>query len=325
MNDEINKDNEALQIRLPSTETKIGATIIADMGTNSKDLNIEMYAIMERTTRQSEELEKVIKEQSSRHDIGESESISLSLEDEFLNSALDENKDIMECDQMSLVLEEELQEPTLVEKNELAIDEELSLKEKEVEKKHLELIIEGVLVKVEDFNFPINYLTFGMEEDRLVSFIERSSIAKIQVWIDAQHGEMTLLVGEEKMMFDLHQRTPLMDEEMRSFKKLESSFPLIEEQAPKILQEDTLEGYKFEANSFPTKEFAFELTSPILEVEEVLLTSDEDEEGVLASIDEGPKRRSQTSPMSLICNAPKYTLVVFDMFRVFCKHNLNVS
>ena len=25
------------------------------------------------------------------------------------------------------------------------------------------------------------------------------------------------------------------------------------------------------------------------------------------------------------CNTPKYTLVVFDMFRVFCKRNLNVS
>ena len=25
------------------------------------------------------------------------------------------------------------------------------------------------------------------------------------------------------------------------------------------------------------------------------------------------------------CNTPKYTLVVFDMFRVFCKLNLNVS
>ena len=25
------------------------------------------------------------------------------------------------------------------------------------------------------------------------------------------------------------------------------------------------------------------------------------------------------------CNTPKYTLVVFDMFRVFCRHNLNVS
>ena len=28
---------------------------------------------------------------------------------------------------------------------------------------------------------------------------------------------------------------------------------------------------------------------------------------------------------SNICNTPKYTLAVFDMFRVFCKHNLNVS
>ena len=26
-----------------------------------------------------------------------------------------------------------------------------------------------------------------------------------------------------------------------------------------------------------------------------------------------------------ICNTPKYTLVIFDMFRVFCKHNLTVS
>ena len=25
------------------------------------------------------------------------------------------------------------------------------------------------------------------------------------------------------------------------------------------------------------------------------------------------------------CNTPKYTLVVFDMFRVFCGHNLNFS
>ena len=26
-----------------------------------------------------------------------------------------------------------------------------------------------------------------------------------------------------------------------------------------------------------------------------------------------------------VCNTPKYTLVVIDMFRVFCKHNLTVS
>ena len=156
--------------------------------------------------------------------------------------------------------------------------------------------MENVLIGVEN---PIESLTFGMEKDQQVSFIERPSITKSQVWIDVEHGEMTLLVGEEKMKFDLHQRTPLMDEETRAFKNLESSFLFIEEKAPKILQEDTLEGYKFEANSFPTKELTFEPTLPILEVEEVILMSNEDEEGVLASMDEGPKQRTWTSPKSL--------------------------
>ena len=61
---------------------------------------------------------------------------------------------------------------------------------------------------IEDFYFPIESLTFDMEEDQQVSFIKRPSIAKSQVWIDVEHGEMTLLVGEEKMTFDLYQRTP---------------------------------------------------------------------------------------------------------------------
>ena len=82
------------------------------------------------------------------------------------------------------------------------------------------------------------------------------------------------------MKLDLHQSKPLTNEEMREFMKLKSSFMLIKEQVPKILQEDTLEGYKFEANSFPTKELAFELTSSIMEVEEVILMRDEGEEEV---------------------------------------------
>ena len=158
-----------------------------------------------------------------------------------------------------------------------------------MEKQYPKLKFENFLVGVEDFYFPIESLIFGMEEDQQFSFIERPSIAKSQVWIDVQHREMTLLVGEEKMKFDLHQRTPLTDEERRAFKKLESSFPLIKEQAPKILQEETLKGYKFEANSFPTKELAFKPTLTIPEVEEFILTSDEDEDGVLATMDEGPK------------------------------------
>ena len=177
----------------------------------------------------------------------------------------------------------------MVEKNELAIDEEPLLKEKQVEKKHSELIVENVLVEVKDFHFPINSLTFGMEENRRVSNVERPSIATSQVWIDNENGETTLLIGEEKMKFDLHQRKPLTGEEMRACKKLESLFQLIKEQALVIPQEDTLEGYKCEVNSFPTKELAFELTSPIPEVDEVILTNHEDEEGVLATMDEGLK------------------------------------
>ena len=99
------------------------------MGTNSKNLNKEIYAIMERMAIHAQELEKVIKEQSSRQlpsdikndDIRESESISLSLEDELLSSTLDEDKDIIESDKMPLVLEGEVQVLSLVEKNDLII------------------------------------------------------------------------------------------------------------------------------------------------------------------------------------------------------------
>ena len=115
------------------------------------------------------------------------------------------------------------------------------------------------------------------------------------MWIDAENREMTLLVGMEKMKFDLHQRKPLMDDERRAWKKLESSFPLIEEQTPKILQEDTLERYKFEANPFPTKEFAFEPTLIIPEVEKFILTRNEDEKEVLVSMDERPKETFRLS------------------------------
>ena len=78
--------------------------------------------------------------------------MSLSLEGELssLTSTLDEDKNIMDCDQMPLVLVGELQDLSLVEKNELAIDEELLLKEKQVVKKHLELIVENVLIEVEN-------------------------------------------------------------------------------------------------------------------------------------------------------------------------------
>ena len=47
LKEEIKRDNEALEMWWPNIETKIDAKLIANMGTNSKILNKEMYAIME--------------------------------------------------------------------------------------------------------------------------------------------------------------------------------------------------------------------------------------------------------------------------------------
>ena len=118
------------------------------------------------------------------------------------------------------------------------------------------------------------------------------------MWIDVEDGEMTLLVDEDKIKFDLHQSIPLTNEERRSCIKIEISFLPIEKQSPMFLQEDSLEGFELEANSFPTKELAFEFKLHNTEVEKLILVSNEDEKGVVATMDEGPKKRSRTSPMS---------------------------
>ena len=86
-----------------------------------------------------------------------------------------------------------------------------------------------------------------MEEVQHVSSIEKPSFATSQVCIDAGHGEMTLLVCEEKVKFDLHQSILLTDEERRVCMKIESSFTPIKEHAPMFLQEDTLECFELEA------------------------------------------------------------------------------
>ena len=83
----------------------------------------------------------------------------------------DEEK--IECNFVPLRVEEEIQEPTLVEekKNELANEEELLVEKRQVEEHHLQTTIGNVLVGIDRFNFPIDFLTFGMEEDQQASSI----------------------------------------------------------------------------------------------------------------------------------------------------------
>ena len=74
------------------------------------------------------------------------------------------------------------------------------------------------------------------------------------------------------MKFDLHQSIPLTDEERWMCMKIESLLQPIEDMA----------------NSLSTNELTFELTSHSTKVEKLILTGDEDDEGVLAMMDERP-------------------------------------
>ena len=71
---------------------------------------------------------------------------------------------------MPLSFEEEIQDPTLVEEknNELANEEELLVEERQVEEQHPRITIENVLIGIDKFNFPIDFVTLGIEEDQQV-------------------------------------------------------------------------------------------------------------------------------------------------------------
>ena len=77
-----------------------------------------------------------------------------------------------------------------------------------------------------------------MEEDQQVSPIGRPSNATSQACIDVEHGEMTMLVGKEKVKFNLHQSIQLTGEEKMTCMQIESSLLPFNELAPTLLQEE---------------------------------------------------------------------------------------
>ena len=66
LKEEINKENDPREMRLPNIKPKVDANMIADIDTNLRNLGKEMGAILDRMTIQVEELANTIKEQFSR-------------------------------------------------------------------------------------------------------------------------------------------------------------------------------------------------------------------------------------------------------------------
>ncbi|XP_042944980.1 uncharacterized protein LOC122278839, partial [Carya illinoinensis] len=67
-------------------------------------------------------------------------------------------------------------------------------------------IIEDVLVKVDKFIFPADFVVLDMEEDEEVPLIlGRPFLATGRALIDVQKGELTLRVNKEEVMFKIYQ------------------------------------------------------------------------------------------------------------------------
>ncbi|XP_022841946.1 uncharacterized protein LOC111365637 [Olea europaea var. sylvestris] len=67
-------------------------------------------------------------------------------------------------------------------------------------------IIKDVLVKVDKFIFPVDFVVLDMEEDEKVPLIiGRPFLATGRALIDVQEGKLTLRVNEEQVTFNIHQ------------------------------------------------------------------------------------------------------------------------
>ncbi|XP_035546857.1 uncharacterized protein LOC118348729 [Juglans regia] len=72
--------------------------------------------------------------------------------------------------------------------------------------KYLHGIIEDVLVNVDKFIFPTDFVVLDMEEDQEVPLIlGQPFLATGRALIDVQNGELTLRVNKEEIMFNIYQ------------------------------------------------------------------------------------------------------------------------
>ena len=146
-------------------------------------------------------------------------------------------KDKREYNNMLLRIKEEITDPTVVEekKKDYANAVELTMERKKNEEQHQRTKFENVLIGIDKFNFPINLVTLGKEEDSQALAKGRPSNAFSQAWIDTKYGEMTLLIGKEEVKFKLHQSIQLTDGEQNCCMRIESSLQHFKGQAPDFL------------------------------------------------------------------------------------------
>jgi hypothetical protein len=73
-------------------------------------------------------------------------------------------------------------------------------------------LIEDVLVKVDKFIFPADFIVFDMEEDKEIPLILGPFLATKRTLIDVQKGKLVLRVDEEQVTFDVFKSMELPSE-----------------------------------------------------------------------------------------------------------------
>ena len=91
----------------------------------------------------------------------------------------------------------------------------------------LEGVLEDVLVKVEKFIFPMDFVVMKMEEDNQVPLLlGRPFLATRAALIDVQKGELTLRVGNEAVHFNLDKSLTQSDVDAKNCNVVDNSSPI---------------------------------------------------------------------------------------------------
>ena len=87
-------------------------------------------------------------------------------------------------------------------------------------------IIEDVLVKVDKFIFPVDFVVLDMEEDIEASIIlGRPFLATSQALIDVKNGELTLRVGVDQVRFNLYKSVEFSSDVNASCMRINTLIP----------------------------------------------------------------------------------------------------
>ena len=85
-------------------------------------------------------------------------------------------------------------------------------------------IIEDVLVKVDKFIFPMDFLVLDMEEDEKVPLVlGRPFLATSRALTDVESGELTMRVEDDKVQLSLYKNDKLQKKESEVCMRISAS------------------------------------------------------------------------------------------------------